>query len=94
MNALSEETVGFVMTKMQAVDLLSRRYEQLVNVFTRFYMTHPDTEVYSTEYREVLAKCMASKATFGVIYEDDIELVLNRLNQWRAVSAVSSARDV
>lgn len=68
---------------MQAVNLLTRRYEQLVTAFTKFYMPHPDAEIYPPEHREVLAKCMAKKVAYGVTYADDIELTLKRLNQWR-----------
>lgn len=72
---------------MQAVNLLTHRYEQLLVVFTRLYATHPDAEVYSADYRDVLAKCMSSKVAYGVTYDDDIEQVLARLNRWRASSA-------
>lgn len=74
---------------MQAVNLLNRRYDQLVVVLTNFYMTHPDAEVFSVDYRKSLAKCMSAKITYGVTYDEDIELVLRRMNQWHASAAVN-----
>ena len=70
---------------MQAAsgNLLLQRYNQLVGLFTRFYMSHPDAEVYNADYRVVLAKCMATKIAYGVTYGDDVEHILKRLNQWR-----------
>ncbi len=65
-------------------NLLKSRYDQLVNVFTAFYMNHPDAEVYTPEYRVVLAKCEASKAAYKVTYGEDIERTLKRLNEWRS----------
>lgn len=70
----------------QVVNLLSHRYEQLVTVFTRFYMSHPDAEIFAPEYRGVLAKCMATKVAYGVTYDKEIEQLLRRLNEWKAVS--------
>jgi hypothetical protein len=69
---------------MQSANLLAQRYEQLVQVFTKFYMPHPDAEIYSAEHRVVLAKCMATKVAYGVLYNDDIEHTLKRLNEWKA----------
>ncbi len=70
---------------MAAVNLIKHRYDQLVGVFTRFYVPHPDAEIYSEEYRVVLARCMATKVAYGVSYDDNIEHILKRLNEWRGV---------
>lgn len=68
-----------------SANLLRNRYEQLVTVFTAFYMNHPDAEVYAPEYRVVLARCMATKGAYRVMYSQHIENDLQRLNQWRSV---------
>lgn len=76
---------------MQAVNLLAHRYEQLVVVLSRLYATHPDAAVFTPDYRDVLARCMAAKVAYGVSYDDDIEQVLGRLNRWRGGVAPPSA---
>jgi hypothetical protein len=77
---------------MRPVNLLTQRYEQLVVAYTKFYMTHPDAEVYSPEYREVLARCMAAEIAYGVSYEADVETSLKRLNKWRSITREESQR--
>lgn len=77
---------------MQAVNLLRSRYDQLVTAFTGFYMTHPDAEAYIPEWRATLARCMASKVAYGVMYDEDIEVTLKRLNRWSAMSREESRR--
>lgn len=72
---------------MQAVNLLTSRYNQLVTAYSRFYATHPDAEVYNADYRVVLARSMAAKIAYGVTYDDELELTLLRLNRWRADAA-------
>lgn len=67
-----------------AMSLATVRFEQLLAVLTRSYTTHPDAAAFTLEYREVLARCMASKIVYGVTYDDDIEQALARINRWRA----------
>lgn len=63
------------------MDFSLKRHQKLIEVFSRLYSTQPDAKVYSSEYRDVLARCMATKIVYGVTYDDDIELILKRINK-------------
>ena len=60
--------------------LLDRRYDQLVKRLTVIYASHPDAAAFTEEYRNTLARCCASKVSYGTSFSPDIEVNLERLN--------------
>lgn len=74
----------------RAFDLTLQRYEKLAKLFTDLFSQQTDAQVYTADYREVLARCMAKKIMYGVTYDDSIETILNRINSSRASRMMSS----
>jgi hypothetical protein len=65
------------------MDLMEKRMRSLVKLIGDYYVSNPDSNVYSRTYITNLAECMAKKIVYGVRYTPDIESQLTRLN-WRS----------
>lgn len=60
--------------------LLEKRLQLYSKAIKEFYLSNPDSSIYSKKYIETLAQCMASKIVYGTEYPDDIKSQLTRLN--------------
>lgn len=63
----------------EVVDLSLKQYKALVEKLSVMYADHPDTQVYSADFRTVLARCMANKLIYGETYDETIESILKRI---------------